>query len=555
MILASQENIQYYMDRGMYTTHTLVDYLLAHGEREPDRVCIVDPPNRRDLNGYDPQRLTYKEFIAAVDAVAGSLVELGLKKDDVVMAQLPNSWELAMLYFAVSRAGGILSPTPVLWREAELGYIAQITEAKIFVTLERFNDFAHHELGKTLAQKCPALSHVLNLEDVRKMVASGLSAPDVPLDPNDIFTICWTSGTEAHPKGCPLSHNNWSGMARLQESTGVRPGDVMLTAGPLVNMASLGTVMMPWVVLGGTLVLHHPFDPGAFMEQIAVEKPNYTLLVPALANMIAKHPQVDHFDLTSFRNITLGSAPPTLWTMQEFKRRWDVDMGNIWGQNEGTGFVSGTDDVPEMEMRAVGFPHYGKAGVKWQSACGEHVVAKLLDPMGKEVTEVGGVGELCYKGPGLIAEYFKAPEVTRAAFTEDGFFRTGDIFRIEENNCLSFYERAKDIIIRGGFNISSQEIENYLMGHPKVQDVSVVGFPDEKLGERMCAYVTPVPDVSVHLEDLVGFLEEKGVAKYKHPERLELIDAIPRNPVGKVLKKQLRSDIQLKIKTSHSVGR
>ena len=551
MILASQEDIQYYMDRGMYGHGTLVDQLEAHGKKDPDRICIVDPPNRKSLNGYEPQRLSYEDFLAAVDAMAGSLAALGLKKDDVVMVQLPNSWELAMLYFAVSKAGCILSPTPVLWREAELGFIARTTEAKIFVTLEEFNGFAHYDLGKRLVEKCPRLSHVLNLADVRKMVASGAKAPKVSVSPNDIFTICWTSGTEANPKGCPLSHNNWAGMARLQESTGVRPGDVMLTAGPLVNMASLGTVMMPWVLLGGTLVLHHPFDPAAFMQQIAMEKPNYTLLVPALANMIAKHPQVDTFDLSSFRNITLGSAPPTLWTMQEFKRRWDVDMGNIWGQNEGTGFVSGTDDVPNMEMRAVGFPHYGKPGTQWKSACGAHVIAKLLDPMGNEVTKVGGVGELCYKGPGLIAEYFKAPEVTKAAFTEDGFFRTGDIFRIEENDCISFYERAKDIIIRGGFNISSQEIENYLMGHPKVQDASVVGFPDEKLGERMCAYVTPVPGEKIKLQDLVTFLEEKGVAKYKHPERLECIETIPRNPVGKVLKKELRWDIQSKLKTSN----
>ncbi|WDP93297.1 MAG: acyl--CoA ligase [Desulfobacter sp.] len=510
---------------------------------------MADPPNRKELNGVDPERLTYAQFQAAIDNTAKGLVELGLQKDEVVMVQLPNSWELVMLYFAVSKAGGIISPVPVLWREAELSHIAGHTGATMFITLDEFNHFSHMDMGKRLASKYPALSHVLSLEQVRAMSQreSDVSLDHIKVDANDIFTICWTSGTEAMSKGCPLSHNNWAGMALIQDAAGIRPGDVMLTAGPLVNMGAVGTIMIPWIVLGGTMVLHHPFDPGAFMQQIMTEKPNYSLLVPALANMIAKHPAVDQFDLTSFRTITLGSAPPSVWTMQEFKKRWDIDIGNIWGQNEGTGFISGIEDVPDMEMRAASFPHYGKPGVAWKTVAAKYLEVKLIDPFGREVTKIGEVGELVYKGPGVMAGYYKAPELTRKAFTEDGFLRTGDIFKIEENDCISFYERAKDIIIRGGFNISSQEIENYLMAHPKVQDAAVVGMPDDKMGEKMCVYAVPAEGADLTLEDLVRFLEAQGVARYKHPERLELLEMIPRNPVGKVLKKDLRKDILTKL--------
>lgn len=549
MILASPETIKYYTDCGVYSSNTLMDFLKINKEKDPDKICVVDPPNRKKLNGFEPERITYKAFQNAVDAVGEALLELGVGKDDVVIVQLPNSWELAMLYFAVSKTGAIISPVPVLWREAEVGYIAGVTNATVFITLDEFNGFKHVAMGETLKEKHPGLTHVLNLHKIRDMMTGQVTGKldQVVVDPNDIFTICWTSGTEANPKGCPLSHNNWSGMAAVQDAAGMQPGDVMLTAGPLVNMASVGTVFIPWTVLGGTLVLHHPFDPAGFMQQIMQEKPNYTLLVPALANMIAKHPQVDNFDLTSFRTITLGSAPPSLWTMQEFKTRWDIDIGNIWGQNEGTGFISGIEDVPDMATRATSFPHYGKPGVTWKSKASHYVQVKIIDPTDKELTEPGDVGELVYKGPGLIAGYFNNPEVTKRSFTKDGFFRTGDLFQIKENNYISFYERAKDIIIRGGYNISSQEIENYILGHPKVQDAAVVGMADEKLGERMCAYITPAPDETVNLQDIVTYLEEKGVAKYKHPERLEIITAVPRNPVGKVLKKELRRDIQAKI--------
>jgi acyl-CoA synthetase (AMP-forming)/AMP-acid ligase II len=549
MILASDAAIEKFTRLGAWGKKTLIDYFKEHAKADPDRICVADPPNKEQLVGIAAQRVSYKDFDRAVDAVAEALAAKGIGKDDVVMVQLPNCWELAMLYLAISRTGGLTSPAPVLWRESELDYIAGLTQAKAFITVRNFNNFDHMALAKKLQQKHPDMKNIFNLEEIREMsqgpVNNTLDAAAV--DANDIFTICWTSGTEANPKGCPLSHNNWAGMALIQDVAGMQAGDVMLTAGPLVNMASLGTVYMPWLVLGGTLVLHHPFDPAVFMQQLMSEKPNYTLLVPALANMLVKHPNVDQFDLTSFRSITLGSAPPSLFTMQEFKKRWDIDIGNIWGQNEGTGIVAGIEDIPEMERRVDHFPQWGKPGSSWSSRASKLVEVKILGPGDEELLEPGQVGELVYKGPGLISGYYKNPEVTQKSFTKDGFFRTGDLFEIREGDCISFFERAKDIIIRGGYNISSQEIENHLLSHPKVQEVAVVGMPDEKLGERMCAYVVAAPGQDITIEELNSLLTEKGVARYKHPERLEVCDQIPRNPVGKILKKDLRKDLLSKL--------
>ncbi len=549
MILASQESMEKYTRLGVWGEKTLMDYLDEHVEKMPDQVCVVDPINKKDLMGLEPERLTYKAFAAAVAATAQGLTALGIGKDDVVMVQLPNCWELAMIYLAVAKTGGITSPAPVLWREAELGYIAGLTGAKLLITVDSFNGFKHLEMAQKLQRQHPGIENLLTLEQLREMSREPVTGAfdDVKVDANDIFTICWTSGTEANSKGCPLSHNNWIGMAVLQEAAGMQAGDVMITAGPLVNMASVGTVYIPWLVLGGTMVLHHPFNPQVFMQQIMTEHPNYTLLVPAVTNMIAKHPDVDKFDLSCFRSITIGSAPPSLYTMEVFKQKWDIDIGNIWGQNEGTGIISGLEDVPDMKVRVDHFPQYGRPGNTWKSRASRIIDAKVVDAVGTELTNPGAVGELVYKGPGVIAGYFKNPEQTKKAFTEDGYFRTGDLFQIREGGHISFFERGKDIIIRGGYNISSQEIENYLLGCPKIQEVAVVGMPDEKLGERMCAYVTPVPGDTVTLEDLCDHLASVGVAKYKYPERIEIIEAIPRNPVGKILKKNLRADLQTKL--------
>ncbi len=550
MIFATQESIKKYTQLGVWSETTLIDYFKSHVKSNPDKVCLVDPYDREALTGIKPERLTYAQFDHAIDATAGALSRLGIGKDDIVVVQLPNVWELAMLYLAIARAGAVITPVPVQWRKAELKHVAGLTRAKALITLSDFHSFHHIELGKMLQKELPTLKHVLSLNEIREMSRGEtdniMDLDKIDIDANDIFTICWTSGTEARPKGCPMSHNNWKGAMAVQEPAGIQPGDILLTAGPLVNMGSVGTVFIPWIILGGTLVLHHPFNPTVFMQQIAMEKVNYTLLVPAVINMIAKHPRVDSFKLDSIRSITVGSAPPSLWSVQEFKRRWNINIGNIWGQNEGTGIVSGVDDVPDIKLRVSHFPQYGKPGSHWKSACSNFIETKIIDTNGREMTKVNDTGELVYKGPGVIARYYKNPEATKNSFTKDGFFRTGDRFVIKENDLISFYDRQKDIIIRGGNNISAQEIENYIFAHPKVKDVAIVSMPDERLGEKVCAYIVPKEGNTVTINELTSFLEEKGVAKYKWPERIEIIDFIPRNPVGKILKNILREDIRKK---------
>ena len=555
MILDSAERIKEYTERGYWGQKTLIDYFKERVNEEPDRVCLVDPPNKQQLVGLTPERVTYRELDRAVDATAESFLRRGIQKDDIIIVQLPNCWELAMLYLAITKAGALISPVPMQWRESELRYIGELTEARAFITIEEFHGFKHGEMGKKLQTQLHNLKHIITLPELREMAKGEITGKlnEVNIDANDIFTLCWTSGTETEPKGCPLSHNNWifQGTVLPAETGKIKKGDTILTAGPLVNMASVGTTLILWLTLGGTFVLHHPFDPVVWMQQMIEEKVNYTLLVPAVVNAIAKHPLVDKFDLSAVRSIALGSAPPSLWSAQEFKRRWGIEIANVWGMNEGPGFICGPEDAPDLEKRVKGFPQYGKRGIEWKNkVLSAAVESKLVDPeTGEEVTEVGDVGELLYKGPNVISGYFRQPDFTKTAFDEDGFFHTGDLFQIEEGNFVSFVDRKKDIVIRGGFNISTQEVENMLVGHPKVLDVAAVAMPDERLGERGCVYVVPREGEKITLDELTSFMKEKGIAIYKLPERLEVVKELPRNPVGKILKATLRKDIENKIKS------
>jgi acyl-CoA synthetase (AMP-forming)/AMP-acid ligase II len=550
MNLASEAQIRAYTELGCWGTKTLLDDFYEHAKRTPERTALVDPRNKEALLGVAPERVTYGDFARAVDGTASALAASGIGKDDIVIVQLPNCWELAMLYLAVARTGATISPIPLQWRSKELAYVAELTEAKAFITVQAFHDFKHVAMGREVQAKVPSLSRIFSYEDLREMIREPADTPRldaIPIDANDIFTIYWTSGTEAQPKGCPLSHNNWRCQSDMAAAAGMEPDDILLTAGPLVNMGAVGTVLVPWFLLGGTIVLHHPFEPMLLLEQLVQEKINYTLLVPAVLNLLLKHPAAADVDLSNIRAITVGSAPPSLWSMQEFKKRWNIDIGNIWGQNEGTGFISGVRDVPDMNLRVDHFPRYGAEGHEWSIRMAQFARTKIVDPDGNELTEEDAVGELLYKGPNNIPGYFRRPDLNETAFDRDGYLKTGDLFQIKGKLHLKFYDRAKDIIIRGGLNISAQEVENLILAHPDVQDAAAIGMPDENLGERTCAYVVPNPGKTVTLASILEFMKEQGSAVYKLPERVEVVEAIPRNPVGKIVKKALRKDIAEKL--------
>lgn len=553
--------VDQYEQAGVWDDSTLLDRFSETVEATPDREAVIDPSNTGELIGRDPERLTYAEFDDRIEAIAAGLRERGVSKDDIVVVQLPNTWELAALYLAVARAGGVISPLPVQWRQHELGHVVELTDAAMFITVEEFNDFNHIEMGENAVDDYPSLEKVVTLEEIRQMsedMADSSDLDDVAIGANEIFNLQWTSGTTAAPKACPLTHNNWFGdpIIPLFDFEIGEPETILCPA-PLVNMTAVGVNYVPWLLTGGTLVLHHPIDFDLLIDQLQTENITFTLLVPTMMNRLLKHPNVDDFDLSSVDTIGTGSSAPADWALREFKDRWEIGVVNIWGQNEGTAIVSGPQTTP-LSRRATDFPQFGGAqdDVEWDISDPrvETIQTKLVDPETGEVqTEVGEVGEMAFKGPVVMSGYFRQPELTDDAFDDEGYFYTGDLFKIESDGFVSFFDRKKDVIIRGGFTISAKEVENVILEHPDIADAAIVAMPDPDLGERICLYAVPASEDTLTLDSITDWLED-NIAIYKHPEQLESVEEIPRNPVGKVVKTELREDIESKVETETDEG-
>jgi acyl-CoA synthetase (AMP-forming)/AMP-acid ligase II len=390
----------------------------------------------------------------------------------------------------------------------------------------------------------PRLSSPLSVSD-RADLDLAVAAAGVCAD--DVFTICWTSGTEAAPKGVPRSHNEWLVVPpSLIESAELKAGARLLNPFPLVNMAGLSTALATWLVLGGVVIQHHPFSLNVFLQQIRDEKIDYTVAPPAILNALLQDSSLlEGIDFARLSRIGSGSAPLSDWMVQGFADRYGVQIVNYFGSNEGAA-LSGTPlDIPDPSLRARYFPRAGVEGFEWSVSTNRKIRTRLVDiDSGQDITDPGVPGELRFSGPTIFSGYYDAPELTARAFDDQGFYKTGDLFEIagDRRQYYRFVGRSKDLVIRGGMNISAEEIENLLVGRPGIREVAVVGAPDRILGERVCVCVAPAPgEPAPTLAQIIAYLRDDcRIAAYKLPEYILEVDALARNPVGKVLKGELR---------------
>ncbi|WP_375001658.1 class I adenylate-forming enzyme family protein [Aeromicrobium sp. CTD01-1L150] len=545
MILHRAEAIAEHTAAGYWSsTHTLLDDLAAAAREHPDRVAYADPPDRAALIGSPPRSVTWAELERAVDAAATALARHGLERDEVVVAQVPNVWELPLAYLAVARAGGILSPVPMQWRSKDISYVAALTGARYFVGPQAFKDHRPLDTAEGVASD-PVLEHRIDLADLATWaegdVDEALLAERRP-GPDDVFTLCWTSGTESQPKGCPLTHNTWTyGVGNLLTALRLQPtSHRQIAVSPMTNMLGVCMGLVANLEIAGTVVLHHPMDLDLLLHQLEHETIDFLILPPAVLHLLVNLGD-DAPDLSGIDAVQTGGAPPAASLIAAYQDRWGIEIINGWGMNEGAGLFAGPDDVPDPAWRSDHFPWYGREGTAWPSGI-EGVRLKLVDEDGREVHEDGAVGELLVGGPSVFPGYFARRDLDPTTFDDDGFLRTGDLFAVKDGSYLSFVDRKKDIVIRGGFNISAAEVENLAVSHPDVAECAAVGYPDEVLGERLCLVVVP-RDAGrpPTLESIVEHLRDGGLAVYKLPERVELAEALPRNPVGKLLKRELRA--------------
>ena len=555
MRLFPDDTAQAFLDEGWWSGLTWSDLLERNRAATPDRVTLVDAPNRPALTYGEPRRLTWAEVDAEVDALAAVLLAHGVRRDDVVGIQLPNVVELPLVFLALTRIGAVVSPFPVQYGRHELTGMGAAAGLTAYVTVER-------AVGRELA--AGALEVQAELDSLHTVFVLGSDvAGTVRLDggagdpaalaahratwtphANDCATLVWTSGTEGVPKGVPRAYGDWEVLSvAVSEVAQVVTEDVFLSPFPMTNGGGISGTFIPWLLHSTVLVLHHPFDLEVFLTQVEQESITYTCAPPAILDaLVVDDSAFERHDLSSLRAVSSGSAPLSGWMIARWERDHGVQVLNFFGSNEGTCLFGDPDSMPDPELRGRFFPRYGLADFPYRAGLHRGTRTRLVDLAdGTEVTEPGRAGELRLTGPSVFSGYWGRERTD--GFDEDGWYRTGDVFEIpaEQPHCYVLVDRAKDLIIRGGYNISAVELEGLVMGDPGVAEVAAVALPDDRLGERVCLFVVPRDPASPpDLEHLVGRLRERGVARFKWPERLEVVDELPRNPIGKVLKRDLR---------------
>jgi acyl-CoA synthetase (AMP-forming)/AMP-acid ligase II len=551
--------IREYRSRGWWSDLRITDMFDSAVRAHPDRLAVLDPPNRESLTGDTARRLTFSSMSELVDGYALQMLELGLRRDDILITQLPNIAEYPAVYLAAGKLGIVVSPVPMQFRRRELEQIVAITSARAALTVRAFRGVEHAAEAAQLgggagpsvlclgADPAPGTrSFVPARLDQTARAALGREIAARAVTADDIFTLCWTSGTEGAPKAVPRSHNHWIALSHAHfRGARIQPGDRLLNPFPLVNMAAIGGCFMSWLHAAGTLILHHPLDLPVYLRQIAEERPQYAIAPPAILNLLLKDSQLlAGTDLSGLRCVGSGSAPLDPAMIRGYHDRFGIEITNMFGSNEGVTLISNADYAPEPERRARFFPRFGRPEIAWNPPCPTRIETRLIDPQsGEEVLESDHAGELQIRGPTVFDGYFRAPEINARCFTVDGYFRTGDLFQLSgppgDLRYYQFVGRLKQIIIRGGVKISPEELDEVLSQHPQVLEGAVAPYADEVMGERICALIVPRAGAILDLEALREYFARSGLAIYKRPERLVILAQLPRNSTGKVVRTEL----------------
>ncbi|MBD2898140.1 Long-chain-fatty-acid--CoA ligase FadD13 [Actinomadura sp. RB99] len=477
-------------------------------------------------------RLTYGELLDAVERRAGGWSALGIGDGDVVAVMARNSADFLVHALALMRAGAI--PAFVNWR------LAAPELARLRALLTPVAAVADPAFTATVDAAAPGLRArvVIGTADGGWVPDAGLDAPPPPrpaerLSATGVFGLMHTSGTTGRPKAIPLDNasliRSLSGFA-IEIGDQV-PGSRHLQLMPLFHLAGFAQAMQ-CLLTAGELIVHAAFHPGAVVDAIETDRVEFFTAGPTLIDMLVAEVRgrAVRPDLSALREIQYGSAPITPASLRAALDTLGCRFRQIYGNTECQSFISllhPDDHVPDG-------PHLASAGnvtLGWE--------VRVVGPDGAEVPP-GEPGELLIRGDSLTTGYWRDPDATAAAFTPDGWYRTGDVVRIDADGYLFVVDRAKDMIISGGENVFPAEVEAALAEHPDVAEVAVIGVPDERWGEAVHAVVVAAPGTAPSGPDLINWVRAR-IAHFKCPRTIEFADALPRNATGKVVKTDLRN--------------
>ncbi len=515
----------------------LAEHARAHGER----TFVV----------YEGERVSYAGWYRAAATLAHALQAAGIGKGDRVALAMRNLPEWPVAFFAIVSIGAIAVPLNAWWTGTELAYGIADSGAKLLIAdAERLDRIETHlpvlaTLERVLVSRCNGdlPERATRLEDIIGLTqhygALRTSAlPTVEIGPDDPATIFYTSGTTGNPKGALGSHRNMTTNILTTAYAGVRASlrrgeappapepAVMLTVIPLFHVTACSAGMTGIMFGGSTMVFMHKWDTVKALQIIERERVTATGGVPTIAWQLIEHPDRDQYDLSSLKTISYGGAPSAPELVRKIREVFGALPGNGWGMTETMATVTS---------------HAAEDYLGRPDSCGPAVPVsdlKIMDADGVTELPVGQVGELWARGPQIVKGYWNKPEATAATFI-DGWVRTGDLARLDEEGFCYIVDRAKDMIIRGGENIYSSEVENALYDHPAVTDAALIGLPHRTLGEEPAAVVHLAPGTSATEAELQAWVRER-LAAFKVPVRIVFCEeTLPRNANGKILKKDL----------------
>ncbi|MBI3968562.1 MAG: AMP-binding protein [Chloroflexi bacterium] len=533
----TQEQIERFYHLGRWQDHRLTDYLDRHAQSTPDRVALVDRSGQ----------LTYAELLTRVNSAAQALLDLGITAGDAVSIQLPNWWQFVVAHLALTRIGAVTNPCMTIFREWEMEFILGLTESVAIVVPGVFRKHDHAGMIGRLRDRLPKLRTVmvagseppagaLSFEAVIDGVLPTAAVTASRPSPEDINTLMFTSGTTAEPKGVLHTHNtNLHGATVMIEALSMTADDVVMMSSPIAHATGLCYGVRLPLMLGARMVLQEQWDVEQACQLIEREKVTFSMGATPFVHGLVGFEGLARYDVSSLRHFICAGAPiPRELIRQAEERIPNCKVLAAYGLSESYAHtILRPDAPPEKFYTSDGSLANGMEG-------------KNVDDAGNECPP-GMPGEHCTKGASLFVGYYKRPEATAEAIDGEGWFRTGDICTFDEDGYLRVVGRKKDLIIRGGINISPGEIEDLLFTHPAVRQVAVIGLPDERLGERICAYVVPKEAATITFEDVTSFLRAQGLAIQKLPERLEVVEEFPMTPSGKIQKFKLREDVAAKV--------
>jgi 2,3-dihydroxybenzoate-AMP ligase len=529
-----------YVERGYWQGVPIGRAFDQSVRRHADREAVID----------GDRRIGYRELGRAVDRMALHFASRGIVQGRRVIFQLPNSLECVISYFACLKVSAIPVACLPAHRHTEIEHLGRFTEAYAWLIPSEYRRFDHVAMADELRESLPSMREIIVVGDraaARMTLFSDLAADAIEeraavstldrLTPkgSDPAVFQLSGGSTGLPKVIPRTHDDYlynSGL--LASRSGFHPDGVALVAIPMMHNFPLAGAVQPGLLAGARIVLANNNDPETVFRLIERERITWICAVPAMVVGWLNDPAISRADLSSLTSLAVGGSRLNPEPARRVLDEIGPVLTQVYGMAEGLCCATQPEDPIDVIVQTQGRP------------ISEADEFRVIDDDDHDVA-AGELGELVTRGPYTIRGYYNASDHNKTAFTPDGYYRTGDMVRLHPSGNFIVEGRRKDLINRGGEKISAEEIENLILTHPSVQNAAVVAMPDAVLGERACAYVVLRAGTTLDFKQLSNFLEAKRIARFKLPERLEMVSQMPATAVGKISKKELRDDIARKL--------